>query len=76
MSSRLTVAQLEALSRAWERAHMGLPQEGALTRPGQWRLSTRWFGGWCWTYVVDRYPEGTVYRVWLGCVLMKLRVKH
>ena len=46
-----------------------------LVRPGDWRLSVQWLNRFRWTRRVDTFPEGTVYRLWLGVVLVKLMVK-
>lgn len=43
-------------------------------QPGEWRFHWRLIRMWRFTYVVDRYPEGTVYRAWCGCLFAKLRV--
>lgn len=45
-------------------------------KSGTWRLRARLVSPARLAYVVDRFPEGTVYRLWLGPVLVRLMVKR
>lgn len=55
---------------------MRLGQANRLHERGEWRLTTRWVTPFLWpTYRVDRFPEGTVYGLWVGWLFVKLMVK-
>lgn len=46
-----------------------------LERPGEWRLSMRWTRTPRLARVIDRFPEGRVYRFWFTWLFVKLMVK-
>jgi hypothetical protein len=46
-----------------------------LTKRGEWRLSIGSLRRRVFAKRVDRFPEGTVYRLWLWVVQIRLMVK-